>query len=1027
MQRETNRITLNYNTYPLVVGNADKYNFEDWENCGSTVQLEAFVEGAGALAEDEAREPEEGSRKSADVTWKSEDESVAVVDRGLVRARTTGVTSITASLPSGEKAKCLIAVIDNITRSTVLRMELNTQELLLEPGKSAQLKVIMYPEDILGNGAMNRTVTFRSLDESIAQVDKDGTVTGMSEGETVITATSNDVGRTADCRITVASEVTMKKSASAGVQMKSTNPYIADVDSCGKISVYSAGHVDILTTQVGGGSIRKIGITVSPEEKEPERIFFNRTQLYMKEGSRECIYALAAPAWCCLPEFEWFTDSPDIVEICSCKRNPFGGEEVLLCARDCGTALVRARLGGREAVCSVHVMPQQPEITSLELEEIHSLQMEEVRKIRAEYDSRVTHPGLFWISTDRECITVDREGILKAGSAGTARIYCVAGQSVASGERYQLWKLSSVRCLEKDSGQMKELEKILAHAVYGERTVTVDREEAGQNCLRWPHIPQESVTSDSISLLWGRASLLDTGEFARYQAACWKNESLVETVTTQKLGHTFRRLEPDTVYRFRISALDRNGEELAERTLEAATRPFSPVIDVTCPPFLASGSGRVMDTMAIQAAIDSCPPGGTVLLPEDHVFYSGALFLKSHMTFQVDGILIGSTDPKDYPPMVTRWEGWRKLPQSRGDWANSTQTLPENRLPHSSLLNAGVYDEGEEGAAGPYNVEDLVICGKGMINGNGFKLGYHEGPNHHDKNGGRPVPFSTQLDPTLRGRAITLHNAQNVYIKDVTVCYSPSWTIHTIYCDHVTFDHLQVVSKGTGRTGAADDICILNGDGIDPDSSTNINIFDCCFFAGDDAVAVKSGRNREGNELNKPTAYLRVTDCSSIGSKGGFCIGSEQAAGAHDILWQNLLVKDVALFGLWIKSSASRGGLVQDVVWRDCVLEGTQGAVFLEDAYRSSDANPSNVLPEICFNVFENIRCVGENRFGIRVVGLPDSYIHDIVFRGVSFEEIPEGDGRAFEITCGQNIVLREVELPKGHEWLVDDVSTIVT
>ena len=132
-----------------------------------------------------------------------------------------------------------------------------------------------------------------------------------------------------------------------------------------------------------------------------------------------------------------------------------------------------------------------------------------------------------------------------------------------------------------------------------------------------------------------------------------------------------------------------------------------------------------------------------------------------------------------------------------------------------------------------------------MINGNGFKLGYNEGPNHYDIDGGLPVPFSTRMDPSIRGRAITIHNGKNIYIKDVTVCYSPSWTIHTIYCSHVTMDHIMVISKGTGKTGASDDICILNGDGIDPDSSIHVNIFDCFFYTGDDAVAVKSGRDRE--------------------------------------------------------------------------------------------------------------------------------------------------------------------------------------
>lgn len=114
-------ITLNYYTYPLVVGNSSKYTFEDWETGGSTVQLKAVVQG--------------GRFSEQDVSWTSQDPETAEVNDGLVRARTTGCTRISATLPDGEQAICHICVIDNITRSTVQRLELNTTYLELTPGK----------------------------------------------------------------------------------------------------------------------------------------------------------------------------------------------------------------------------------------------------------------------------------------------------------------------------------------------------------------------------------------------------------------------------------------------------------------------------------------------------------------------------------------------------------------------------------------------------------------------------------------------------------------------------------------------------------------------------------------------------------------------------------------------------------------------------------------------------------------------------------------------------------------------------
>ncbi len=92
------------------------------------------------------------------------------------------------------------------------------------------------------------------------------------------------------------------------------------------------------------------------------------------------------------------------------------------------------------------------------------------------------------------------------------------------------------------------------------------------------------------------------------------------------------------------------------------------------------------------------------------------------------------------------------------------------------------------------------------------------------------VPFSPVKNQSLRGSLIRLHNAQNALVSDPTLVYWPGWQIHLIYCDSITFDNLEIISKGYSQTGAADDINILNADGIDPDSSRRINIVNCRFF-----------------------------------------------------------------------------------------------------------------------------------------------------------------------------------------------------
>jgi len=61
---------------------------------------------------------------------------------------------------------------------------------------------------------------------------------------------------------------------------------------------------------------------------------------------------------------------------------------------------------------------------------------------------------------------------------------------------------------------------------------------------------------------------------------------------------------------------------------------------------------------------------------------------------------------------------------------------------------------------------------------------------------------------------------------------------------------------------------LKNGASWDPDSSTNCTIFGCTFYTGDDFIAIKSGKNPEGNVINRPTRHIRIFDCDVMDLAG---------------------------------------------------------------------------------------------------------------------------------------------------------------
>ncbi|MBK8951832.1 MAG: right-handed parallel beta-helix repeat-containing protein [Chitinophagaceae bacterium] len=207
-----------------------------------------------------------------------------------------------------------------------------------------------------------------------------------------------------------------------------------------------------------------------------------------------------------------------------------------------------------------------------------------------------------------------------------------------------------------------------------------------------------------------------------------------------------------------------------------------------------------------------------------------------------------------------------------------------------------------------------------------------------------------------RGRLILLMNCQDVSIDNLTIQEPPSWTIHYIYSDNISLHNLFINTYG-----------IRNGDGIDPDSSTDSYIFNCTFDNGDDCIAIKSGKNPEGYYIGKPTKNVQITNCNFIEGHG-ISIGSEMSGGVSDVLIQDCKA-GALLNGMQIKGTKERGGYVRNVTVVDCELmkitifsklnynndgEGApEPPVFENFVFRNIDLTKANVKePVININGF---------------------------------------------------------------------------
>ena len=125
--------------------------------------------------------PEDATIKQ--VTWSSADERIATVDaNGTVTGVKRGTARITAAAADGSNIR---ASINLQVVQTAEEITLDTTELTVDTGRTGMLKATVLPKD-----TNDKNVIWTSSDESIAKVNAQGRVTGVSLGECEITCTS---------------------------------------------------------------------------------------------------------------------------------------------------------------------------------------------------------------------------------------------------------------------------------------------------------------------------------------------------------------------------------------------------------------------------------------------------------------------------------------------------------------------------------------------------------------------------------------------------------------------------------------------------------------------------------------------------------------------------------------------------------------------------------------------------------------------------------------------------------------------
>ena len=325
----------------------------------------------------------------------------------------------------------------------VSSVSLDKTSLTLAEGESATLAATVKPDN-----ATNKTVTWSSDNTSVATVDANGKVTAVAEGTATITAKAGD--KTATCSVTVkkntvaVESITLDKSslelAEGGtatltatvkpdnatnktVTWSSDKTAVATVDANGKVTAVAEGTATI--TAKAGDKSATCSVTVDKNTVAVESITLDITSTIMNTGETLTLTATVKPDNATDKTVTWSSNNTTIATV---------DQNGKITAVDGGTATITAKVGDKEATCTVMVMKTDIPVEGITLDKYYlELTKGETGAITATVTPyNATNKTVTWSSGNPLIASVDQNGKVTGQAEGTTTITAKAGGKTAN-------------------------------------------------------------------------------------------------------------------------------------------------------------------------------------------------------------------------------------------------------------------------------------------------------------------------------------------------------------------------------------------------------------------------------------------------------------------------------------------------------------------------------------------------------------------------------------------------------------------
>ena len=384
--------------------------------------------------------------------------------------------------------------------------------------------------------------------------------------------------------------------------------------------------------------------------------------------------------------------------------------------------------------------------------------------------------------------------------------------------------------------------------------------------------------------------------------------------------------------------------------------------------FGAKGDGTTVDTEAIQNALNqSESAGGGVVRLSSGTYLSKPIFLTNNTELNLaEGAVLKATDdPADFAD-------------------------PDNPSSTIAFVNGN-------------KLENVSITGKGTIDGSGQKWWP----------AALEAKYAKKKETLKRPRMIIIERTNNLLVQGVTLSSSPSFHLVPKDCENVVIDGVTFCDPDESP----------NTDAIDPSTCKNVVIKNCHIDVGDDNVAIKSGRKNPNYPDEPGCQDLTISDCKFFHGHG-MSIGSETNGGVRNVTAERITFENTDN-GARIKSYQGKGGLVENVTFRDMTMTNVKTPILISAYYpKIPDIDTTDPVTETT-PVYRNITIQNltatSPRYAGFIIGYPGAPLKNITLENVHIKA-PKGlTIRNAQVTL-KNVT---IEVQEGEPFILQNNAEV--